>query len=108
MTFSASPILGVYVREKKVLRLEDAIRRMTSLPAQRFRIDNRGLIRASYAADIVIFDENKVIDKATFEKPHAYSLGIETVLVNGVAVLENGKHTGQKSGEIIYGKGKVN
>jgi N-acyl-D-amino-acid deacylase len=105
---SNARILGVYVREKKVLRLEDAIRRMTSLPAQRFRIDNRGLIRTGYAADIVIFDENKVTDKATFEKPHAYSEGIDYVLVNGVAVLENGKHTGQKSGDIIYGKGKVN
>jgi N-acyl-D-amino-acid deacylase len=105
---SNARVLGVYVREKKVLRLEDAIRRMTSLPAQRFRIDNRGLIRTGYAADIVIFDENKITDKATFEKPHAYSEGIDAVLVNGVAVLENGKHTGQKSGEIIYGKGKVN
>jgi len=105
---SNARVLGMYVREKKILRLEDAIRRMTSLPAQRFRIDNRGLIRTGYAADIVIFDENKITDKATFEKPHAYSEGIDAVLVNGVAVLENGKHTGQKSGEIIYGKGKVN
>ncbi|WP_435357168.1 N-acyl-D-amino-acid deacylase family protein [Emticicia sp. SJ17W-69] len=103
---SNARVLGVYVREKQVLRLEDAIRRMTSLPAQRFRIDNRGLIRVGYAADVLIFDENKITDKATFEQPHAYSEGIEVVLVNGVAVLENGKHTGKKSGEIIYGKGK--
>lgn len=104
---SNARVLGRYVREKQVLRLEDAIRRMTSLPAQRFRIDNRGLIRVGYAADILIFDENKITDKATFEQPHAYSEGIETVLVNGVAVVENGKHTGKKSGEIIYGKGKL-
>ena len=104
---SNARVLGRYVREKQVLRLEDAVRRMTSLPAQRFKIDNRGLIRAGYAADILIFDENKITDKATFEQPHAYSEGIDVVLVNGVAVLENGKHTGKKSGEIIYGKGKV-
>lgn len=104
---SNARVLGHYVREKKVLRLEDAVRRMTSLPAQRFRIDNRGLIRAGYAADIVIFDENKIIDKATFEQPHAYSEGIDFVLVNGETIIENGKHTGKKSGEIIYGKGKV-
>ena len=104
---SNARVLGRYVREKQVLRLEDAVRRMTSLPAQRFKIDNRGLIRVGYAADIVIFDENKITDKATFEQPHAYSEGIDFVLVNGVAVLENGKHTGKKSGEIIYGKGKV-
>jgi N-acyl-D-amino-acid deacylase len=104
---SNARVLGRYVREKQVLRLEDAVRRMTSLPAQRFRIDNRGLIRVGYAADIVIFDENTITDKATFEQPHAYSEGIDFVLVNGIAVLENGKHTGKKSGEIIYGKGKL-
>ncbi len=104
---SNARVLGKYVREEQVLRLEDAIRRMTSLPAQRFKIENRGLIRVGYAADILIFDENKIIDKATFEQPHAYSEGIDVVLVNGVAVLEDGKHTGKKSGEIIYGKGKV-
>jgi N-acyl-D-amino-acid deacylase len=104
---SNARVLGHYVREKKVLRLEDAIRRMTSLPAQRFNISNRGLLRAGYAADVVIFDENKITDKATFEQPHAYSEGIDFVLVNGIAVLEKGKHTGKKSGEIIYGKGKV-
>lgn len=104
---SNARVLGRYVREKQVLRLEDAVRRMTSLPAQRFKIEDRGLIRAGFAADIVIFDENKVSDMATFEKPHAYSEGIDYVLVNGIIVLENGKHTGSKPGAIIYGKGKV-
>ncbi|RFS16193.1 amidohydrolase family protein [Emticicia sp. C21] len=104
---SNARVLGRYVREKQVLRLEDAVRRMTSLPAQRFKIENRGLIRTGFAADIVIFDENKIIDMATYEKPHAYSEGIDYVLVNGTVVLENGKHTGKKPGEIIYGKGKV-
>jgi N-acyl-D-amino-acid deacylase len=104
---SNARVLGRYVREKQVLRLEDAVRRMTSLPAQRFKIEDRGLIRTGFAADIVIFDENKITDMATYEKPHAYSEGIDYVLVNGVVVLENGKHTGRKPGEIIYGKGKV-
>lgn len=104
---SNARVLGRYVREKQVLRLEDAVRRMTSLPAQRFRIEDRGLIRTGFAADIVIFDENKISDKATFEKPHAYSEGIDYVLVNGTIVLENGRHTGAKPGAIIYSKGKV-
>lgn len=104
---SNARVLGRYVREKQVLRLEDAVRRMTSLPAQRFKIEDRGLIRTGFAADIVIFDENKITDMATYEKPHAYSEGIDYVLVNGIVVLENGKHTGKKPGEIIHGKGKV-
>lgn len=104
---SNARVLGRYVREKQVLRLEDAVRRMTSLPAQRFKIEDRGLIRTGFAADIVIFDESKITDMATYEKPHAYSAGIDYVLVNGTVVLENGKHTGKKPGEIIRGKGKV-
>lgn len=99
-------VLGRYVRERKVIPLEDAIRRMTSLPAQRFKLDDRGLIRVGYAADILIFDENTITDKATFEKPHAYSEGISYVLVNGELVVENGKHTGKRSGAVLYGKGK--
>lgn len=99
-------VLGRYVRERKVIPLEDAIRRMTSLPAQRFKLDDRGLIRVGYAADILIFDENTITDKATFEKPHAYSEGISYVLVNGEMVVENGKHTGKRSGTVLYGKGK--
>jgi len=104
---SNARVLGRYVREKQVLRLEDAVRRMSSLPAQRFKIEDRGLIRTGFAADIVIFDENKIADMSTYEKPHAYSIGIDYVLVNGVVVLENGKHTGTKPGAIIYGKAKA-
>lgn len=100
-------VLGRYVREKKIITLEDAVRRMTSLPAQRFRIDNRGLIRPNFAADIVIFDPNTVTDNATFEQPHAYSTGFEWVLVNGVPIIENGKHNGTRSGQIVYGKAKL-
>ena len=99
-------VLGKYVRENKVIPLEDAVRRMTSLPAQRFKLDDRGLIRVGYAADIVVFDENTITDKATFENPHAYSEGISFVVVNGEIVVENGKHTGKRSGVILFGKGK--
>ncbi len=98
-------VLGHYVREKKIIRLEEAIRKMTSLPAQRFRFTDRGLIRPGMWADIVVFDEKTVGDNATFEKPHAYSSGFNAVLVNGQVVIENGKHTGIKSGQVILGPG---
>jgi N-acyl-D-amino-acid deacylase len=98
-------VLSRYVRERKTLTLEDAIRRMTSLPAQRFRIDDRGLLRVGYAADILVFDEKTVSDKATYERPHAYSVGFQWVIVNGKLTVENGKHNEVKAGQIIYGKG---
>ncbi|MGH2567674.1 MAG: N-acyl-D-amino-acid deacylase family protein, partial [Bacteroidota bacterium] len=98
-------VLGRYVREKKVIRLEEAIRKMTSLPAQRFRFEDRGLIRPSMWADIAVFDEQTVGDKATFEKPHAYSEGFRFVLVNGQIVIEDGKHTGARPGQVILGRG---
>ena len=91
-------ILGKYVREEKILTLEDAIRRMTSLAAEKFQLKGRGLIREGYAADIVIFDETKIIDKATFDNPHQFSEGISYVLVNGKSVIEAGRHTGVRSG----------
>lgn len=95
-------VLGKYVREEKVLSLEEAIRRMTSLPAQKFQLKDRGLLREGYAADIVVFDENVVTDVATFEKPHAYSKGFHFVLVNGLLTVENGKHLGIKAGKALY------
>jgi N-acyl-D-amino-acid deacylase len=94
-------VLGKYVREEKVISLEEAIRRMTSLPAQKFGLKDRGLLREGYAADIVIFDENSVRDISTFEKPHAYSAGFQYVIVNGVLTVENGKHTGARAGKAI-------
>jgi len=100
-----SRVLGRYVREKNDLRLEEAIRKMTSLPAQRFRLVDRGLIRPGMWADIVVFDEKTVADKATFEKPHAYSDGYRYVLVNGEVVIEAGKHTGARPGQILLGPG---
>lgn len=98
-------VLGRYVRERKTLTLEDAIRRMTSLPAQRFRIDKRGLLREGYAADILIFDEKTVTDKATYERPHAYSFGFQWVIINGKLTVENGQHNGSRAGQVILGNG---
>lgn len=101
-------VLAKYVREEKVLSLEEAIRRMTSLPAQKFRLYDRGLIRTGMAADIVVFDDKSVQDLSSFEKPHQYSTGFQFVLVNGTLVVENGKHTGIKSGKPLYGQGRLN
>lgn len=99
-------VLGQYVREKKLLALEDAIRKMTSLPAQTFRFWDRGLIREGFAADLVIFDAAQVIDRATFEAPHQYPGGIRYVLVNGQIVVRENQHTGVRAGKILFGTGK--
>jgi len=99
-------ILGKYVRDEQLIPLEEAIRRMTSLAAQKFQLKDRGLIREGMAADIVIFDEKTVNDKATFNVPHQYSAGFEYVLVNGQVELENGKHTGVRNGIPLYGPAK--
>lgn len=99
-------VLGKYVREEKVISLEEAVRRMTSLPAQKFQLNHRGMLTPGMFADIVIFDENKVKDMATFEKPHAYSVGIKYVMVNGKITVDEGKHTGTRNGMPIYGPGK--
>jgi N-acyl-D-amino-acid deacylase len=98
-------VLGVYVREKKILTLPEAIRKMTSMPAQAFRFKDRGWIKEGYAADIVIFDPDKIIDTATFEKPHQYPLGIDRVLVNGKTVFEEGTMTGALPGQVLLGPG---
>jgi N-acyl-D-amino-acid deacylase len=95
-------VLGRYVRELKVLTLEEAIRRMTSLPAQRFNLADRGLLREGMAADIVLFDEQKVADQSTFDQPHQYSTGFSYVLVNGKITLEEGNHNGTRNGTILY------
>ena len=85
--------------------LEDAVRKMTSLPAQIMRLRDRGMLREGYWADIVVFDPKTVKDVATFEKPKQYPAGIVHVLVNGIAVVENGNHTGAKPGKAILGPG---
>jgi len=102
-----SRVLGLYVREQKVILLEQAIRRMTSLPAQKFRLYDRGLLRPGMAADIVIFDENKVGDNSTFSKPHAYSVGFRYVLVNGQLAIDDEKLTATRAGSVLYGPGYV-
>ncbi len=94
-------VLARYVRELKVLRLEDAVRKMTSLPANTFRLKDRGLLREGNWADVVVFDPQTVQDTATFKQPHAYPEGIKAVVVNGVIVLEEGKHTGAKAGQVL-------
>lgn len=91
-------VLGRYVRDLKVLRLEDAVRKMTSLPASTFRLSKRGLLKEGFWADVVLFDPDKVSDPAAFNDPHHYAVGIPYVLVNGVAVIANGEHTGAKPG----------
>lgn len=94
-------VLSKYVRDEKVLSLEEAIRRMTSLPAQKFHFTNRGLLREGFAADIVVFDENTVQDRSTYEKPHQYSTGFKYVFVNGVLTWQDEKHTGARNGMVI-------
>jgi N-acyl-D-amino-acid deacylase len=100
-----SRVLAKYVRDEKLVSLEEMIRRMTSLAAQKFQLKDRGLIKEGMAADIVIFDPNEVTDKATFEQPHQYSVGFHFVLVNGQLVIADGKHTGVKSGTTLKGPG---
>ena len=99
-------VLGKYVRDEKVISLEEAIRRMTSLAAQKFQLKDRGLLKEGMAADIVVFDDKTVSDHATFEQPHQYSTGFYYVLVNGQLVVDNGKHTGARSGIPLYGPAK--
>ncbi|HEX4876710.1 MAG TPA: D-aminoacylase [Chitinophagaceae bacterium] len=100
-------VLAKYVREEKVISLEEAIRRMTSLPAQKFQLKDRGLLKEGMAADIVIFDENEVKDVSTFDKPHAYSKGFHFVIVNGALTVNYEKHLGVRAGKAIYGPGTV-
>jgi N-acyl-D-amino-acid deacylase len=92
-------ILGVYVRQRELLRLEDAVRKMTSLNAAKLGILDRGLLRAGQYADLTLFDPERILDKSTYTKPFQYSDGIDYVLVNGQMVLEKGKHTGARPGK---------
>ncbi len=96
-------ILAKYVRDEKIVGLEDAIRRMTSLAAQKFQLVGRGLLREGYAADVVIFDEKTVTDRATFENPHQFSTGFDYVLVNGIVTIDNGTHNGNRGGTALRG-----
>jgi N-acyl-D-amino-acid deacylase len=101
-----SRILGKYVREEKLIALEEAIRRMSSMPASHLKIKQRGSIKPGYFADLVVFDPEKIADNATFDEPKKYATGMAHVFVNGVQVLGDGEHTGAKPGRVVYGPGK--
>ena len=98
-------VIARYVKERKVLTLEDAIRKMTSWPATRMRLANRGAIREGNWADVTIFDLDQLQDRATYESPMEFPTGIEWVLVNGVVTVDHGKHTGAKAGQVLRGPG---
>jgi N-acyl-D-amino-acid deacylase len=100
-------LLGKYVRDEKVITLEEAVRRLTSLPAANLGLDRRGSLRKGYFADVVVFDPKTIADKATFEKPHQFAVGVRDVFVNGEQMLKDGEHTGKFSGRAVYGPGKV-
>jgi N-acyl-D-aspartate/D-glutamate deacylase len=99
-------VLGRYVREEKLISLEEAVRKMTSANAAKIRIFDRGLLRPGQWADVTVFNPDTIIDNATFEKPHQYATGVEYVIVNGKIVLEHGRHTGARPGAILYGQGR--
>lgn len=99
-------VLGVYVRERRALTLEEAVRKMTSFPAQRLSLEDRGLLRAGLRADLCVFDPVSVRDRATFDRPHQYAEGFFLVIVNGQVVLEDGAMTAARPGRVLYGPGR--
>ena len=98
-------VLGRYVREQQWISLPEAIRKMTSLAASQMKIAERGTLKEGYFADVVVFDPATIADTATFEKPHQYPVGIDTVIVNGIVTVRNGKHTGAHAGRALSGPG---
>ena len=105
-SFGTNPrVLGKYTRDEKVLILEDAVRKMTSMPAQVLGLKDRGLLREGYWGDVVVFDPDTVADTATYENPKQYPKGIDYVLVNGAVVIDNGHHTGARPGKWFMGRG---
>ena len=100
-------LLGKYVRDEKIVALTEAVRRLTSLPAANLGLEGRGLLKAGMFADVVVFDPATIADRATFERPHQYAVGMKHVLVNGVQVLRDGEHTGATPGRALWGPGKI-
>jgi N-acyl-D-amino-acid deacylase len=98
-------LLGKYVRDEKLVPLTEAIRRLTSFPAENMKLDRRGALKPGYFADVVVFDPAKIQDHSTFDKPHQYSTGVRDVFVNGVQVLKAGEHTGARPGQVVRGPG---
>ena len=105
---NVSSLLGKYIREEKIIPLEEAIRKLTSLPATNMKVKKRGLLKPGYFADVVVFDPNTIIDHATYTKPHQYSTGVSDVFVNGKQVLKDGEHTGAMPGRVVRGPGYKN
>lgn len=103
---SFARVIGKYVRDEKIISLQEAVRKLAGLPADNLKIQKRGYLKKGYFADIVVFDPDKVQDHATFEKPHQFATGMQHVIVNGVQVLNNGEHTGATPGRIVYGPGR--
>jgi N-acyl-D-amino-acid deacylase len=99
-------LLGKYVRDEKVIPLQEAIRKLTGLPATNLELDGRGFIREGLFADLAVFDPGTIADRATFEKPHQFAVGMTHVFVNGTHVLKDGDHTGAKPGRALYGPGR--
>ena len=99
-------VLGRYVRELKVVALPEAVKKMTSMNADKLGIGDRGRLKEGLAADVTVFDQDRVIDRATFEQPHQFPVGIKYVIVNGVVTVDNDQHTGALAGRVIYGPGK--
>jgi N-acyl-D-amino-acid deacylase len=97
-------VLGKYVREEKLFTLQQAIQRMTALPATRLRVERRGLLQPGFFADVIVFDSNTIQDHATYEDPHQYATGVKHVLINGALVLENEEHTGALPGRVVRRK----
>jgi len=95
------------VREEKALTLVEAVRRLSALPATNLGLERRGFIKGGMFADIVVFDPATIADRATFDKPHQYAVGMKHVFVNGVQVLKDGEHTGAKPGRALWGPGKL-
>src|SRR5207248_1474685 len=100
-------VLGHYVREEKLLPWEAAVRKLSGLPATNLGLDRRGFLKEGHFADLVVFDPRTIADKATYERPHQYAVGVRHVWVNGVPVLKDGEHTGAKPGRALWGPGKV-
>jgi N-acyl-D-amino-acid deacylase len=98
-------LLGKYVREEHVIPLEEAIRKLTSLPADTLRVKDRGRLATGVFADVVVFDPKTIADRATYEQPHQYATGMRHVWVNGIQVLQDGEHTGAKPGRVVRGPG---
>jgi N-acyl-D-amino-acid deacylase len=101
-------LLGKYVRDEKVIPLEDAVHRLSGLPATNLGLDHRGFVKDGMFADVVVFDPATIADRATFEQPQQYAVGVKHVFVNGVQVIKDGEHTGAKPGRALWGPGKVN